>query len=140
MTTYRRFNDVLAESLQNPEIRAEWDRAALARDVSVWLLRYRRDHNLTQTELAELLGWKQPAVARLESGEHEPSLSTLHHLIERLGTRARIDIDPEGIVLRFVGRARAPRRDRRRGTFKAMFSRPVVRGAAGATDRLLEPV
>lgn len=140
MTTYRRFNDVLAESLQNPEIRAEWDRTALARDVSVWLLRYRRDHDLTQTELAELLGWKQPAVARLESGEHEPSLSTLHHLIERLGTRARIDIEPEGIVVRFVGRARAPIRDRRRGTFKAAFRRPVVRGAAGATERLLEPV
>ena len=79
MTTYRRFRDVLAESLQDPAVRAEWDRTALARDVAIWLLRYRRDHKLTQKELADLLAWKQPAVARLESGEHEPSLSTLHH-------------------------------------------------------------
>ena len=106
MTTYRRFKDVLAESLRNPEVRVEWDRTALAREVSIWLLRYRKHHNPTQTELAELLGWKQSAVARLESGEHEPSVSTLHHLIERLGSRARIDIQPEGVALRFYGRRR----------------------------------
>jgi len=106
MTTYCRFKDVLAESLRNPAVRAEWDRTALAREVSIWLLRYRKDRNLTQTDLAELLGWRQPAVARLESGEHEPSVSTLHHLIERLGTRARIDIQPEGVALRFLGRRR----------------------------------
>ena len=106
MTTYRRFKDVLAESLKNPAVRAEWARTALGREVSIWLLRYRKDHNLTQTELADLLGWKQAAVARLESGEHEPSLSTLHHLIERLGARARIEIDAEGVALHFIGRPR----------------------------------
>jgi transcriptional regulator with XRE-family HTH domain len=106
MTTYRRFKDVLAESLRDPKLRAEWDRTALAREVSIWLLRYRKDHHLTQTELAELLGWKQSAIARLESGEHEPSVSTLHHLIARLGTRARIDIQPEGVTLHFFGRRR----------------------------------
>jgi len=110
MKTYRRFKDILAEALQNPEVREEWDRTALAREVSIWLLQYRRDHNLTQTELAQLLGWKQPAVARLESGEHEPSVSTLHHLIERLGARARIDIQPEGVALHFLRRPRSPRR------------------------------
>ena len=110
MTTYRSFKDVLARSLQNPEIRAEWDRTALARDVSIWLLRYRKDHNLTQTELADLLDWKQPAVARLERGEHEPSISTLHHLIDRLGSKAKISIEPDRVVLQFVGRTRPLRR------------------------------
>ena len=110
MKTYRRFKDILAEALQNPEVREEWDRTAVAREVSIWLLQYRRDHNLTQTELAQLLGWKQPAVARLESGEHEPSVSTLHHLIERLGARARIDIQPAGVELHFLGRPRSRRR------------------------------
>jgi len=117
MTTYRKFNDVLAESLQNPEIREEWDRTALARDVSVWLLKYRHDHNLTQTQLAQLLGWKQPAVARLESGEHEPSVSTLYHVIARLGCKARISIAREGVELRFIGRPRSVRAiNPRRGT------------------------
>ena len=101
MTTYRRFKDVLADQLQDPKVRAEWDRTALARDVAIWLLRYRRDHKLSQRELANVLGWKQSAVARLESGEHEPSLLTIRHLVEHLGSRARIDIDAEGYAVHF---------------------------------------
>ncbi|MBV8717814.1 MAG: helix-turn-helix transcriptional regulator [Chloroflexi bacterium] len=109
MSTYRSFDDILEESLQDPETRAEWDRTALARDVSTWLLRYRHDHHLTQAALAELLGWKQPVVARLESGEHEPSLSTLHHLVERLGAAARVQIEPDGVYVQFLKRRRARR-------------------------------
>jgi transcriptional regulator with XRE-family HTH domain len=105
---YRPFQDVLEDALQDPETRAEWERTQLARDVSIWLLGYRRDHDLTQTELAKRLGWKQPVVARLESGEHEPSLATLRHLVERLGASARIDIHADGAVaVRFT---RSPRR------------------------------
>jgi transcriptional regulator with XRE-family HTH domain len=112
MTTYRSFKDVLDDQLEDPEVRAEWDRTALARQVSIWLLRYRRDHGLSQRELANLLGWKQPAVARLESGEHEPSLSTLRHMVERLGSRVRIDIEPEGYAMHILTRHR--RRAKRR--------------------------
>jgi transcriptional regulator with XRE-family HTH domain len=111
MTSYRRFRDVLDESLQDSEVRAEWDRTAIARDVSIWLLRYRRDHGLTQQELAAILEWKQSAVARLESGEHEPSLSTLRHLVDRLGATARIEIESDRIAVQFMRRRRlAPRR------------------------------
>jgi transcriptional regulator with XRE-family HTH domain len=77
---------------------------ALAGGVITWLLRYRRDHELSQRELADVLGWKQPAVARLESGEHEPSLSTLRHLVERFGIRVRIDIEPDGYAMHFMTR------------------------------------
>jgi transcriptional regulator with XRE-family HTH domain len=105
---YVSLNEVLDEALQDPETRAEWDRTQLARDVSIWLLGYRRDHGLTQTELAKRLGWKQPVVARLESGDHEPSLATLRHLVEQLGASARIDIHADGAVaVRF---SRSPRR------------------------------
>ena len=83
-------------------MRAEWDRTQLATSVSVWLLRYRKERGLTQTELARQLGWKQPVVARLESGEHEPSFATLHHLVQRLGATARIEIAPDHVQVRFV--------------------------------------
>lgn len=100
-TTYRSFKEVLQESLEDPETRAEWDRTQLAQDVSLWLLRYRKDHGLTQTELAESLGWKQPVVARLESGEHEPTITTLQHLVSTLGTTAKLEIGPTGVAVRF---------------------------------------
>ena len=96
------FKEVLAKALQNPEVRAEWDRTQLADDVSNWLLRYRLEHDLTQTELAQLLGWTQPIVARLEGGEREPSIATLHRLVARLGTTATISIRPEGVELHFT--------------------------------------
>jgi ribosome-binding protein aMBF1 (putative translation factor) len=110
---HRPFRDVLEDALKDPETRVEWDRTQLARDVSIWLLRYRRDHQLTQVELAKQLGWKQPVIARLESGEHEPSIATLQRLVERLGTRATIEIRPERVEVHFgrtAGRARAPKR------------------------------
>ena len=107
---------MLEKSIQDPEARAEWDRTQLATSVSVWLLRYRKEHGLTQTELARQLGWKQPSVARLESGEHEPSFATLHHLVQRLGATARIEIAPDQVQVRFVkrlprGRAKLVQRD-----------------------------
>jgi transcriptional regulator with XRE-family HTH domain len=93
MTTYRKFDAVLARSLEDPEVRAEWDRTALARELSIWLIRYRQQHGLTQTALAELLGWRQPMVARLERAEHEPSIATLQYLGAQLGLRTKIEIN-----------------------------------------------
>ena len=127
MTTWRPFQEVLQDALKNPEIRAEWDRTQLAREVSIWLRRYRKKHRRTQTELAQQLGWKQPMVARLESGEHEPSIATLHHLVERLGSAARIEIEPDQVHVRFINR-----RARRARTNSAPDGRHT--GAARATE------
>ena len=57
--------------------------------VATRLVEYRDGHNLTQTALAEQLEMKQPAIARLKSGEHNPSLDTL----------LRIAITPHGIAI-----------------------------------------
>lgn len=125
MSNYRPFQDVLEDALKDPETRAEWDRTQLARDVSIWLLRYRRDHQLTQVELARQLGWKQPVIARLERGEHEPSIATLRHLVERLGTRATIEIRPDRVEVHF-GRTAARVRATRRTKAKAPAARRMV--------------
>jgi transcriptional regulator with XRE-family HTH domain len=107
MTTYGPFQEVLAEVLEHdPDLRAEWDRTQLAREVAIWLVRYRKQHGLTQSQLARDLGWQQPVVARLESGEREPSIATLRHLVERLGFSATIEIDPEQVHVRFIRRRR----------------------------------
>jgi transcriptional regulator with XRE-family HTH domain len=46
---------------------------------------YRVEHRLTQTELARMLGMRRPHIARLEAGEHEPSLTMLSRLARVLG-------------------------------------------------------
>jgi DNA-binding XRE family transcriptional regulator len=76
---------VLAHELEDPELQARWEATALARLVANRLVAYRADHGLSQSALARLLGMKQPAVARLETGEHNPSLETLARISAALG-------------------------------------------------------
>src|SRR3990172_759500 len=75
----RTASDVLERQLKDPAFREQWERTALARAVALRLLTYRTEHGLSQTQLGKKLQMKQPAVARLESGEHTPSLGTLIH-------------------------------------------------------------
>jgi transcriptional regulator with XRE-family HTH domain len=88
------FKEVLARKLEDSEFREEWERLALARAVAHWLIEYRADNNLTQAQLAAVLGVKQPHIARLENAEHEPLLSTLRLLSDRLGMELQIQFTP----------------------------------------------
>lgn len=90
------FEQILEEELRDPEFRAEWERLAPARAVAIRLVGYRIDHGLTQTALGRLLGMSQPAVARLEIGEHLPSLPTLLKLSEALGLEILVAMTPPG--------------------------------------------
>ncbi len=88
--------DVLQEHLQDLEFRAEWERTALARAVALAVVGYRAKHGMTQTQLAQKLGARQPHVARLEMGEHTPSLEMLQRLSRALGLRFIVEIAPAG--------------------------------------------
>jgi ribosome-binding protein aMBF1 (putative translation factor) len=92
-------DDVVREQLADPEFQGEWDRTALARAVAERIVAYRAERGLTQTGLGKLLAMQQPAVARLESGEHTPSLDTLWRLASRLGVEFHIDITAHGVAI-----------------------------------------
>jgi ribosome-binding protein aMBF1 (putative translation factor) len=91
---------IAAEDLTDPEIRREHERTALAHAVAMRVIGYRIDHGLSQTGLARLLGMHQPGIARLEAGDHEPSLATLSRLARVLGIEFHIDITPDILELR----------------------------------------
>ena len=96
--------EVLAGHLDSdPEFRREWERTALARAVAVKVIAYRAEHDLSQTALAKRLQMTQPAVARLESGEHNPSFPTLLRLSDALGIELAIDIAPSGKEPQLIG-------------------------------------
>ncbi len=86
--------------MTDPAYRVEHERTRFANDVAIRVIRYRTEHNLTQTAFGRLVGMRQPHVARLESGEHEPSLSTLLRLSAVLGVDFTVDINPAGVQLR----------------------------------------
>lgn len=91
---------IAAEELRDPDVRREHERTALAHAVAMRLIRYRIEHGLSQTALARQLGLQQPAVARLEAGEHEPSLATLGRLARGLGIDFSVEITPDTYGLR----------------------------------------
>ena len=61
--------------------------------IIVAMIEARREKKLSQSQLEELSGVKQSAIARLESGSQMPSLSTLVKLLTPLGKKlAVVDI------------------------------------------------
>jgi ribosome-binding protein aMBF1 (putative translation factor) len=87
--------DVLAEHLRDPEFRAEWERTALARWLAVEVAHFRAEHHLSQRQLAERLDVHQSDVARMETGEHTPSLDRLIRVAKGLDIELMIDIRPK---------------------------------------------
>jgi len=90
---------VVARSLKQPDLRRERKRTALARAVALRLVEYRADHGLSQRALARQLGMPQSVIARLEAGDHAPSVETLHRISRGLRIEFHIDITPWAVQL-----------------------------------------
>jgi transcriptional regulator with XRE-family HTH domain len=80
--------------LKDPAVKAEYDVQAAEFALLDELLGARQRAGLTQAEVAERMGTKTPAVARLESGggsqRHSPSIATLRKYAEAVGCRLEI--------------------------------------------------
>jgi ribosome-binding protein aMBF1 (putative translation factor) len=90
--------DVLDAELADAEFRAEWERTELARALALRVVEYRAEHGLSQAALGRRLGMAQSGVARLEAGEHTPTLDTLSRVAQVLGSHLRVDVGPAGVV------------------------------------------
>src|SRR6266851_1795245 len=68
-------------------------RLARAEAVARLLIQFRMRHEFTQEQLARLIGTSTPAISRLESGTHVPSLTTLSRLAEAAGEQLVIGFE-----------------------------------------------
>ena len=75
------------EWLRDPAFRSEYDRMGPTMELAFVLAEARRDANLTQAEVARLMGTSQAAVARIESGVVSPSWSSIERFSRALGKR-----------------------------------------------------
>jgi transcriptional regulator with XRE-family HTH domain len=98
---------VLAKQLADPEVARIWQETEFADQVATMLIDYRARHRLSQSALARQLGMRQPAIARLESGEHTPSFRTLARLAEVLGLDLELRIMHDRFELTAEGHASA---------------------------------
>jgi len=83
------------ELLKDPEVRAEFDVRAPEYELVSALIAARKKANLTQAEVAEKMGTKQAAVARMESGRQKPSYKSIERYAEATGHRATVTLVPE---------------------------------------------
>lgn len=84
------FKDWQTEQLQDPEFVA----AAGEMEAGYQIARLRIQRGLTQAQLAEMVGTRQPSIARLENGSSVPSLSFLDRIAKALDARIELHIVP----------------------------------------------
>ena len=81
------FDEFLEESLKNPKIKAEYDKLEPEFAVIEAVLKARVQKGITQEQLAKKIGTKQSAIARIESGNANPSIGFLQKLADALGKK-----------------------------------------------------
>jgi len=76
--------------LRNPQVKDEYDNLAPIYEIKEEIIRLRIEKGLTQKELADLIGSKQSAISRLESGNYNPSVQFLIKLANVLDKECHI--------------------------------------------------
>jgi DNA-binding XRE family transcriptional regulator len=79
-----------AQQLKDPEFVA----AASELEPGYQIARLRIQRGLTQAQLAEMVGTRQPSIARLENGSSVPSLSFLDRIATALDARIELRVVP----------------------------------------------
>ena len=81
-------------AMKRPEVKAAYEALGPEFDLLRQMVKARQEAGLTQAQVAERMGTKPPAVARLEaslgSGKHSPSIATLRKYAEAVACRLEI--------------------------------------------------
>jgi predicted transcriptional regulator len=85
------FQEWQAQQSQDPEFVTE----SLELEAGYQIARLRLLRGMTQAELADKVGTRQPSIARLENGSSLPSLSFLERIAEALDAQVEIKITPK---------------------------------------------
>ena len=89
MKSFTNFKNKL---LKDKAARDAYDALGAEYELVAGLIEKRLQKGLTQQALARKVGTKQPAIARLESGEYNPSIAFLGKVAKALGSRLTISL------------------------------------------------
>lgn len=82
------------ELMQDTAFRKEYEALQPERDITMSLIRARKEAGLTQAELSEKTGISQADISRLENGTRNPSLALLNRITEAVNSTLRIEFVP----------------------------------------------
>ena len=91
MEKMRKFDDFLAEQLEDEDFRQEYENLQPEFDVIRAMIEARISKNLTQKQLAERTGINQADISKLENGTRNPSIKLLKRLAEGMGMDLHIE-------------------------------------------------
>ncbi|MBI2008906.1 helix-turn-helix transcriptional regulator [Candidatus Saccharibacteria bacterium] len=80
LKTFTTFDDWRKEQMKDPEFVREYHKLDEEFELLEMILAARLEAELTQTQLAKKAGMKQEAIARIESGQSNPSYRTLRRV------------------------------------------------------------
>ncbi|MHB8192789.1 MAG: helix-turn-helix domain-containing protein [Bellilinea sp.] len=86
-----RFEDWEANKMKD----AAFDAAAKELEPGYQVARLRIQRGFTQTQLAEMIGTRQPSIARLENGSSLPSISFLNKIATALDAKIEVRLIAE---------------------------------------------
>jgi DNA-binding XRE family transcriptional regulator len=90
--------ELIKKMLKRPDVKAAYESQAEEFALLDVLLEARQRAGLTQAQVAERMGTKTPAVARLEAGggtkQHSPSIATLRKYADAVGCRLEFHLRP----------------------------------------------
>lgn len=94
-TNYEQFE---AELLRRPEVRKEYEALRPKYDMIRSLIERRNQMRISQTQLARMVGTKQPAISRLEKGDYNTTLSTFFKVANALGLAISLKTRSKGRI------------------------------------------
>jgi len=78
--------------LKNEEVQKELKMNEAEYKIIEEIIMARKEKNLTQKDLAELVGTKQSNISRFESGNYNPSLEFLNKIVQAVGKELEVRI------------------------------------------------
>lgn len=90
----RKFEELKAELLKNPAVKAEYDELEPEFQVIRAIIEARKSQHLTQQQLADRTGIDRTDISKLENGSGNPSLRTLKRLANGMDMEVRVEFIP----------------------------------------------
>lgn len=81
--------------LKDSKVKKDYDAMEVEFQIAALLIEARTKAHLTQRELAERMNSTQAHVARLESGNYIPSLTSILRYSQAVGRKIKIEIHPD---------------------------------------------
>lgn len=93
MDKWVKWSEIKRKWLKDPQVLKEYKALKLEFQIASQLIELRTKKGLTQFQLAKKVGTHQSAIARLESGDANPSVKLLERIAQATGSKLTIKLN-----------------------------------------------